>query len=195
MRTILAGTIALSLAACGAADDEATADRAGSAETPQSAADETGGETGHAGHDRSAASASASPDYECEMSPGGGLEAREPWARAISSVGGVSAAYFSLCNRSEVPVVIIGAASTAANVTELHETSANAQGVMSMKPVSNVVVAPGARVDFRPGGLHVMLIDAREAVGPGEVIAVDLQLESGDVLALAAKTVAAGERH
>jgi copper(I)-binding protein len=40
---------------------------------------------------------------------------------------------------------------------ELHESAVDANGVMTMRMVESVEIAPGATVKLAPSGLHVML--------------------------------------
>ncbi len=39
---------------------------------------------------------------------------------------------------------------------EIHQTSTTAEGVSSMAPQAEIVIAPGEAVSLEPGGLHAI---------------------------------------
>ena len=64
---------------------------------------------------------------------------------------------------------------------ELHETR-NMSGMMMMEPVSKVEVAPGTRVELRPGSYHLMLIGLKRALTPGQTVTLTLRFERAGAL-------------
>ncbi len=71
---------------------------------------------------------------------------------------GISAAYFSLQNPSDVPIRISRVSSPHFASVEIHETVLDA-GIARMRRVDELLVGPGERIDFSAGGLHLMLSD------------------------------------
>lgn len=90
----------------------------------------------------------------------GDIGIETPWARATPPNARTGAAYLTLINQGGAADRLISASSVAAERVELH-THINEGGVMRMKAIDAVALAPGERVSLRPGGLHVMLIDLK----------------------------------
>jgi copper(I)-binding protein len=108
----------------------------------------------------------------------GGVEVRRPWTRpAAAGMNGVG--YFTLANVGAKPVKLIGVESPAARSVTLHQTRQTG-GVSSMRPVAGgVVVAPGARIAFAPGGYHLMLMGLTSAQTLGGKTPLTLVFEGG----------------
>lgn len=110
--------------------------------------------------------------------PQPGVEIEEVWARPALQ-GGNSAVYLKLTNNEAVPLVLVGARSSVARITEVHETvhEHDHEGhghVMHMEHLHELVIAPGETVAFVPGGLHVMLIELERPLRIGDRIEVEL---------------------
>lgn len=98
------------------------------------------------------------------------------WARAALS-GGNTAVYMRLTNTGDEPLRLVGAASEAAAAVELHETVITPDHVMQMRPIQGVELPPGETVEFRSGGLHVMLLGLRETLREGDELPLELLVE------------------
>jgi len=90
------------------------------------------------------------------------------------SSGGVCAAYFTIENPTDQADVLIGAGSDIADATEIHTTVVN-NGVVEMKPQPQVEVPAHSQVKFEPGGLHIMFVNLRRDVKPGDTFPVTLR--------------------
>jgi periplasmic copper chaperone A len=95
------------------------------------------------------------------------LEVTGGWARP-GFTGGTSAAYFSVNNPADSGDTLTGASSQVAKMVELHLSSMDANGTMRMQQQETVDIPPGVQVEFRPGGLHVMLINLAQDLQPGD---------------------------
>jgi copper(I)-binding protein len=107
------------------------------------------------------------------------IQLEKPWVRralAAPDQQGRTAAYLIIQNRGAVPDTLLSATADAAERVERHETR-SMSGMMMMESVSKIAVAPGARVELKPGGYHLMLIGLRRSLGPGETIALTLTFE------------------
>jgi copper(I)-binding protein len=85
--------------------------------------------------------------------------------------------------RNDAPAAdrLISAASPRAGRVELHDMSME-NGIMQMRPVESIEIAPGATVSLAPGGLHMMLLDLPSAFAPGEMIPITLTFEQAGVI-------------
>lgn len=102
------------------------------------------------------------------MSHGGGSES-------------TSAAYFVIVNGGDQPDALIGAASEVAERVELHETKMEGE-VAKMQPVPRVEIPARGQVEFKPRGLHVMLIGLKRELKVGDTFTLTLRFErSGEI--------------
>lgn len=101
----------------------------------------------------------------------------EAWARA--TVAGQSASVAYLTITSATPARLVGASSPAAGVVQVHEMAM--QGTtMKMRPVDGVDLPAGKAVEFKPGGLHVMLQDLHQTLSGGDRVPLVLRIEGAD---------------
>lgn len=118
-----------------------------------------------------------------------------PWARprkATGEMGETSAVYFVLRNTGGRDDALVGAETEVAGKAEIHETipvevpAGGAMGgmggktgghAMKMRPVDKVSLPAGGSVEFRPGGLHVMLLDLKGGLGVGDRFHLTLKFE------------------
>ncbi len=102
----------------------------------------------------------------------------DPWVRAMPPGSQMTAAYFSFTNRTGQDQTIVAASSEAFGLVEIHRTI-NVDGISRMQQEDAIVVGPGETIHFEPHGRHLMLMRPRDTVEPGQVIAFDLQLDTG----------------
>lgn len=100
----------------------------------------------------------------------------DAWTRASAPGQTVAGVYFIV--QSDVDAALVGAETTAADVSELHFMSME-DGVMRMRAVPRVALPAGTKVRFKPGGYHVMLFDLQQPLEPGDEITVFLVIEGG----------------
>lgn len=101
------------------------------------------------------------------------MQVLNPWARATVTSGQNGAAYFVLRNIG-TDDVLLSASSDVAHVVELH-THIHDQGVMRMRKIPSIPIKAHMDTAFKPGGLHVMLIDLKQILSAGESIALTLE--------------------
>lgn len=107
-----------------------------------------------------------------------GIAVSGAWMRQPNPATAIGAGYLEITNHESRPVALIGASSPDAGVVELHENLV-ADGMMTMRQVKQIDIAPGARVVLRQGGLHLMLIDLTRALEAGDTIEVTLRFSDG----------------
>jgi len=79
----------------------------------------------------------------------------------------------------------VGVDGTCAAMLRMHETVRRG-AVFSMREVSHLVAPPHARLEFRPGGDHVMLTGLRATLEAGARVPLALRLRDGRVLPVVA---------
>lgn len=116
-----------------------------------------------------------------------GLEVRDARMRLLP--GDLPAAgYFSLVNVSSETMVLVGAESPAFKRVTMHQ-SMQENGMAGMKHVPQLTLAPGGRVDFAPGGYHLMLMKRQRPLAVGEEVTVTFLFEDGRRLPVAFQAV------
>ena len=74
---------------------------------------------------------------------------------------------------SATDMTLVGVASPAAKVVELHEMTQDGN-VMRMRAVDKLALPAAKTVALKPGGYHVMLTDLAQPLKEGDVVAVTL---------------------
>lgn len=100
----------------------------------------------------------------------------DPYVRL--SVSRTSAAYLVLENTDTVEHSLVGASTGVAKTVEIHTMEPGPRGVMQMRPVPRLSIAPGQSISLAPGGNHLMLIDLLGPLKEGTVPIV-LRFEDG----------------
>lgn len=85
------------------------------------------------------------------------LQVEGAWVRSSPSPTG-TAAYMRLT--ASEPLTLVGASSPVAGVAEVHEMKLDGD-VMRMRAVDALPLPVGRTVEFKPGGLHLMLMDLK----------------------------------
>lgn len=119
----------------------------------------------------------------------------QPWARATAGNVRNGAAYLTLSAASGQPDRLLSASSPAAATVELHTVGRNASGVMEMRAVSAIEVAPAAPTVLAPGGLHIMLIGLRAPLKQGDSLPLTLTFERSGRIEVAVPVGPPGAMH
>jgi periplasmic copper chaperone A len=97
----------------------------------------------------------------------GTLTLQQAWARASIGPAKAGAAYLTIVNRGAEADRLLAVATPVAKVAQLH-TNLMKDGIMRMRRVEVLEIAPGEPVVLRPGGLHVMLMGLKKKLIEGE---------------------------
>ncbi len=101
----------------------------------------------------------------------------QPWARATPKGASSGAAYMTITNNGTAPDRVSCVSSDLSAHCQIHTMSME-NGVMKMRPVEGgLEIKPGETVMLKPGGVHVMLIDLKQALAPGKMVEATLQFE------------------
>lgn len=102
------------------------------------------------------------------------------------AMGSTSAVYLTLVNTGDGPDALVAASSDAASAVELHETRMKGN-IMRMVPIPRVEVPARGRREFKPGGLHLMLIGLKRDLKPGDRVKMTLRFEKSGTKTLTAR--------
>lgn len=91
------------------------------------------------------------------------------WVRSVPPGAAVAAAYGSLMNQSNEPITVTSVTSTLGSAAQMHDIVANGD-LRRMVPVDARTLAPGEALVFKPGGLHIMLMEFEQAPVEGDEI-------------------------
>ncbi|MES2524536.1 MAG: copper chaperone PCu(A)C [Gemmatimonadota bacterium] len=105
------------------------------------------------------------------------VQVRDAWSRP-AAIGTTGVAYITLENTDTADVHLTRVISTVATRAELHETM-DSQGMSHMEPRPDVLVAHGATIAMRPGGLHIMLVELTRALAVGDTVPLSLRFADG----------------
>lgn len=107
-------------------------------------------------------------------------------AMSHGPAGATGAVYFVMINSGnaddtlvEVTKIQVDSARDLSDIVELHESSMT-DGVMRMEKLdAGIQVPAGQTVELKPGGLHVMMMNTKRDLTPGDEITLGLRFESG----------------
>lgn len=107
----------------------------------------------------------------------GDLQIADPWSRATPPGARVGGGYLKVENKGSMPDRLLSVRMAEAGRVEIHEMSVT-DGVMRMRELpTGIVIPPGASVELKPGGLHVMFMDLAAPLKQGDRHAGSLTFE------------------
>ena len=105
------------------------------------------------------------------------VDVKGAWARPAVAGQSGTGAFMQL--RSAEGARVVGAASPVANVVEIHEMKMEGS-VMRMRAMPILDLPAGKPVELKPGGYHVMLMDLKRVLQPGDKFTMELRIERKD---------------
>ncbi len=112
----------------------------------------------------------------------GGIRVDQVWARATPGLVKTGVIYLSVTNTGTTPDSLLAASTPVAEKAELHEMTMT-NGVMAMRPVPSLAIAPGKTIVLHPDGYHIMLLGLKAPLKEGATVPLTLTFAH------------AGERH
>ena len=113
-----------------------------------------------------------------DAGPETALTVSDPWVKAGEE--GMTSAFGTLTNDTDRDLVLIGARTEASAHVELHETTDDGSGGMSMQEKEGgFPLAAGEQLVLEPGGHHLMLMDLTAPLLPGDEVGLILEFEDG----------------
>jgi len=114
-------------------------------------------------------------DGASEQPASGEVTVSEAWIREPAAGQTLAAGYGTITNGTDEAITLVGASAPISATFEIHETSMNDDGEMSMaEKDGGFEIAAGESFTLEPGGPHVMMLD----IDPTEFTgSIDLTLE------------------
>ena len=110
-----------------------------------------------------------------------GIAVLDAWARP-GFRGDNSAVYLTINNQTNQGEGLIGANSDVAGGAEIHLSSMDAAGTMTMERQDLVVIPAKDSIELAPGGLHIMLVILGKDLSVGDTFPVTLEFQrAGDI--------------
>lgn len=101
--------------------------------------------------------------------------------------GNPAAAYFTLSNTSSGKITVAAVSVDGADSAEIHQTQGD-----QMTKVDRIEADPGTSLEFKPGGLHVMIFGLKSPPAPDAKVELTLTFADGDKLSTPLDVQAAG---
>lgn len=92
----------------------------------------------------------------------------------------VAAAYFTISNTADEPLIITGASSEVIPMVEVHLSFVE-NDVAKMEEQESVTVEAGDSLEFKHGSYHIMLMGLKESLSAGSDIPVVLETSAGSI--------------
>jgi periplasmic copper chaperone A len=111
------------------------------------------------------------------------VKVENAWLQAVPPVAEATAAYMRIRNLSQSPLQLTGAFSSIASKIELMITTRhrrNGQEIMGMENVDTLEIPPGAVLELKPGGNHLMIMGLTSHPKEGERVKLTVQFAPGD---------------
>jgi copper(I)-binding protein len=124
------------------------------------------------------------------------LMVHEAWVREAPPNAKMLAGYFTIMNFSGKDKELVGATSDQFEKAEIHKTVQEG-GMAKMIAQKSVIVPKQGTVSFKPGGLHLMLMNPRKPLKAGDKVNITLKFDKGADLKVTAlvKKATGGEEH
>lgn len=110
------------------------------------------------------------------------IEIRNGYVRGLPPGTTNTAAYMTLINKSDEPLVLTGATTPAANSVTIHNTVRKPGGVMAMEHVMSATLPAKGSLELKSGGMHLMLMGLKRQLRDGNTVKLTLQFEGGITL-------------
>lgn len=120
----------------------------------------------------------ASSDGGTAASGSGSISVTDPWVKAADE--GMTAAFGTITNGTDADLVLTAVTTPATDMVQLHETTSDGSGGMSMQEKEGGFPLPaGEDLVLEPGGDHIMLMDLPEPLQPGDTLELTLVFSEG----------------
>ncbi|HOI65443.1 MAG TPA: copper chaperone PCu(A)C [Thiomonas arsenitoxydans] len=109
-----------------------------------------------------------------------GIQVTDAWIRWLPAnlpAGG----YAKVTNDTDKEIKLVGASSPKYGMVMLHQT-VNKNGMSNMVHVDAIAIAPHKSMAFTPGDYHIMLMQPKPGIEPGQKVPVTLKFSDGQTV-------------
>ena len=119
----------------------------------------------------------------CNSGDQSGIVVEDIWGRPSPKSASNAAFYMAIRNADQEQDSLIEASIDICGATELHMSTIDEDGVMSMQHVRQIDIPAGGTTTLEPGGLHVMCIDRQAELNPGDRVPISLSFtQAGEII-------------
>lgn len=129
--------------------------------------------------------------FALSASAEGDIQVRDAWVQAAPPGVKVLAAYMEIRNNGKKQQVLTGVSSPAFGQVGIHRSVIHGN-MAHMEHLKELAIPPDASVALQPGGLHLMLMDAKKTLKAGDQVPMTLIFGDGEKIAVTA-TVRSGK--
>ena len=106
------------------------------------------------------------------------LQMHDAWVAAAPPVAKTQAAYVALANTSDHDIEIMDISAKGFGMVTMHKMIM--QGDMAvMEDMPTLLIPAHQTITLAPGGMHIMLMDAKKMAMPGEKVVLTFQYQDG----------------
>lgn len=122
----------------------------------------------------------------CGADPGNGLATGD--VRILAPLPGQDTvvAYLTLTNEGDAPVGVTGVTSPEFATVEMHATVFTDNGVAEMLLIDELTVEADSSIEFSTGTRHLMLMDPRVPLAPGDDVTLEFHYGADEPLSISA---------
>lgn len=118
-------------------------------------------------------------------SAGSDIQIQDPWVQAAPPNVKVLAAYLEIKNNGGKPQALVKVASPDFGEVGIHQSVMHGD-MVHMEQLKDLTIPPHESVALKPGGLHLMLMDAKKQLRVGDQVSMTLTFKSGEKIAVKA---------
>ena len=122
----------------------------------------------------------------------GTLKIEHPWSRATAKTAPTGLVYMVIENDGKVVDRLLSASSPVAELVMLH-THIDNNGVMEMREVKSIDIAPASEVKLAPNSLHIMLIGLKAPLMKDQKFPLTLTFEEAASVTVQVEVQGAGD--
>lgn len=116
---------------------------------------------------------------------GVGIQVQDPWVLAAPPNVKVFAAYMKIKNTGGKPGTLIGVSSSFFGQVGIHQSVIH-ENMVHMEQLKELTIPPYTSVTLKPGGSHLMLMDAKKPLRVGDKIPMKLIFSNGEKIVVTA---------
>lgn len=103
------------------------------------------------------------------------------WVRVMPPSQKNTAAYMTIENKTDKELILQSASSDAAGEVQTHKME-HANGMMKMQQVDGITVPANGKVELKPQGFHLMLLNLTKPIKDGDAVKINLKFNDSSIV-------------